>query len=72
LLLHLGEHQGAYRPWWNKILVEVYGWESKTAAITVTNKQDAPSDSIDPERHMLSVEVADDPHGSDLEIRKVN
>jgi alpha-glucosidase len=72
LLIHLGEHQGAYRPWWNKIQVEVYGWDSATAAITVKNKQDAPSDSIDPDRHMLSVEVADDPHGSDVEIRKVN
>jgi alpha-glucosidase len=72
LSLHLGEHQGTYRPWWNKIQVELFGWDSANAAITVKNKQTAPMDSIDVDRHMLSVEIADDPRGSDVEIRKVN
>jgi alpha-glucosidase len=73
LLLHLGEHQGTYRPWWNKMQVEVFGCDSANAAITIKNKQTAPpADSIDAGRHMLSVEIADDPRGSDVEIRKVN
>jgi alpha-glucosidase len=72
LSLHLGEHQGTYRPWWNKIQVELFGWDSASAAITVKNKQAAPMDSIDVDRHMLSVEIPDDPRGSDVEIRKVN
>jgi len=70
--LHIGEHQGAFHPWWNKIHVELYGWDSAAAAVTVENRKDAPTDSIDADRHILSLEVLDDPRGSDLEIRKVN
>jgi alpha-glucosidase len=70
--LHIGEHQGTFHPWWNKIHVELYGWDSVTAAVTVENSKDTLTDSIDAGRHTLSLEVVDDPHGSDLEIRKVN
>src|SRR6202022_970922 len=27
LVLHIGERQGAFHPWWQELRVEVYGWE---------------------------------------------
>ena len=72
LTLHIGEHLGTFHPWWNRIRVEVYGWDSTAASAGLKGKPSGPSTSIDTGNHMLTLEIADDIHGSDLEIHKSN
>jgi alpha-glucosidase len=71
LTLRIGEHQGTFHPWWNRIHVEVYGWDSAAATVTVNGNNDPPA-SVDTNRHMLSVELDDQIHGCELDIRKSN
>src|ERR1700730_4219063 len=72
LSLHIGEHQGAFHPWWNQIHVEVYGWDSAGATVTLKGRPSRPTASIDANRHVLTLEIPDDIHGSDLEIHHAN
>ena len=71
LTLRIGEHLGTFHPWWNRIHVEVYGWDSAAATVTVNGNSDPPA-SVDTNRHMLSVELDDRIHGCELDIRKSN
>jgi alpha-glucosidase len=71
LTLRIGEHQGTFHPWWNRIHVEVYGWDSASATVTVNGNNDPPA-SVDTNRHMLSVELDDQIHGCEVDIRKSN
>jgi alpha-glucosidase len=72
LSIHIGEHQGAFHPWWNQIHVEVYGWDLAGAAVTLKGRLSRPTASIDANRHVLTLEIPDDIHGSDLEIHHAN
>jgi alpha-glucosidase len=72
LLLHLGGHQGTFPSWWNRIHVEVYGWNSASADVSVKNKPSELSPSVDAARHVLTLELTDDAHGADLEIRNAD
>lgn len=72
LSLHLGEHQGSFHPWWNQIHLEVYGWDSPTAAISLKGKQVTPVDSVDASKHRITFDLSDNIHGTDLEIRSSN
>jgi alpha-glucosidase len=68
--LHLGQHQGAFHPWWNQIAVDVYGWDARTAEVTLAHGgSDAPHASIDSARHVVSFTVTDDGQGIDLQVR---
>jgi alpha-glucosidase len=69
VLLHIGKHQGTFRPWWSKIHVEVYGWQFPGGVASVRNDPSVPEVSVDATRNMLSLDLADDGQGSDLEIR---
>jgi alpha-glucosidase len=69
VLLHIGKHEGTFHPWWNKIHVEVYGWNFRGAAATLRNSPSAPEISVDAARNVLSLDLTDDGNGSDLEIR---
>jgi len=70
LRLHLGQHQGAFRPWWNQIAVEIYGWDAATAAVTsARGGSNVPHASIDRARHVVSFTVNDDGQGIDLQVR---
>jgi alpha-glucosidase len=71
LTLRIGEHQGTFHPWWSRIHVEVYGWDSAAATVTVNGNNDPPA-SVDTNRHMLSMELDDQIHGCELDIRKSN
>jgi len=62
------ERQGKYLPWWKTIHLEVYDWQSPSAHVTLKHKPDELSDSVDPARHVLTLELNDNPRGSDLEI----
>ena len=72
LTLRIGEHQGSFHPWWNRLHVEVYGWDSEAASVTVNGSTNDPAASVDAHRHVLSVELDDEIHGSELDIRKSN
>jgi len=70
--VHIGEHQGTFQPWWNQIQVEVYGWDSAAAGVSFKGSPSTPTVSIDTTRHVLSLEIPDEIHGSDMEIRNSN
>jgi alpha-glucosidase len=70
--LHVGERKGKYLPWWKTLHLEVYDWQSPSAHVTLKQKPDKLSDSVDPARHVLTLELSDDPRGSDLEILRAN
>jgi alpha-glucosidase len=71
LTLRIGEHQGTFHPWWNRIHLEVYGWDSATGTVTVNGNAD-PAASVDTHKHVLTVELDDETHGTELDIRKSN
>jgi alpha-glucosidase len=68
LSLHVGDRQGRFHPWWNRIHLEVYGWDSATAAITLRGTPVALASKIDGERQILTLDLSDELHGSNLEI----
>jgi alpha-glucosidase len=70
--VHVGERQGKYLPWWKTIHLEVYNWQSPSAHVTLKHKPDELSDSVDPARHVLTLDLNDDPRGTDLEILRAN
>jgi alpha-glucosidase len=70
--VHIGEHEGAFRPWWTQIQLEVYGWDSPNAEVGSGSATSKYKTSVDPVRHVLTLEIPDDIHGGDLEIRKAN
>jgi alpha-glucosidase len=65
LKVHIGQHEGSYRPWWTELRVEVYG-QNSGATYTLAGKTGQAN--LDPEHHMTSVTIPDDGRGSDLEI----
>lgn len=69
--VHIGEHQGPYRPWWNQIHIEVYGWESGNGKAT-QDKTDGPAITVDEKRHMVSLDVPDDGKGTNVDIEFAN
>jgi len=66
--LHIGRHEGTFRPWWQELRVEVYGWNANASYRVPAGKGDARPAIIDPAHHMVSVVVPDDGRGTDLEI----
>jgi len=72
LILHIGERQGSFPPWWNRIRVEVCGWDSVAASVSLGGKAIERMASIDRAKHALSFEINDQSHGSELEIRLLN
>jgi alpha-glucosidase len=72
ITLHIGEHQGTFRPWWQQMHIEVYGWKQPSASVDVAGVPLNLVPSIDSTRHVLSLDVTDDVHARDLEIRVAN
>jgi alpha-glucosidase len=72
LSLHIGEHQGSFHPWWNQIHLELYGWDSPTAKVSLKGKPNPPTASIDASKHRITFDLSDDIHGTDLDIRNSN
>jgi alpha-glucosidase len=70
IAVHLGEHQGKFRAWWNQIHLEIYGWDSAGAQFRTKGAETHPRNSVDSSRHVLTVDVADDQQGQDFEIRR--
>jgi alpha-glucosidase len=72
LSLQIGEHQGSFRPWWNQIRVEIYGWDSATGHVSVNARPNGPNASVDTSKHLLTFDLNDEGHGTALEIRSTN
>jgi alpha-glucosidase len=72
LSLHIGEHEGPFHPWWNQMHVEVFGWDAPTAKISLKGKASAPAAAVDATKHLLSFDLGDEIHGSDVEIVSTN
>ncbi len=72
LVLHIGEHQGTFHPWWSQIHAEVYNWDSEKAAVNSRTKQAVPTPTVDVTSHKLTLDFTDDSHGIDVEIRRAN
>ena len=70
--LHIGEHQGPFRPWWSQIHVEIYGWDSSTGHVRFKTGPNPLDASIDGSKHVLAFDLKDEGHGTDLEIRNSN
>jgi hypothetical protein len=52
--------------------VEVCGWDSVAASVSLGGKAIERMASIDRAKHALSFEINDQSHGSELEIRLLN
>jgi alpha-glucosidase len=70
--VHVGQHQGSFHPWWNQIHLEIYGWDAPGARASLNGNAYAPNAAIDASRHVVTIDVPDEVHGADLEIRKSN
>jgi alpha-glucosidase len=69
---HRGERQGSFHPWWNQLHLEVYGWDTPNAAVTLRGSSDPPRAAVEPAKHILTVDLPDDAQSADLEIRRSN
>jgi hypothetical protein len=72
IALQIGEHQGTFHPWWDRIHVEVYGWDSEQGTVTLKSGSSIPNSAVDSTRHVLSVDVPDSTRGDVLIIRSSN
>jgi alpha-glucosidase len=70
--VHIGKHQGSFRPWWNQIHLEIYGWDALAAGASLNGNANALSTTVDTSGHVMTLDIPDDAHGADLEIRKPN
>ena len=67
LKLHVGRHEGTYKPWWKELQVEVFGMSSGSPRVLGTGG--SPLKAIaDPQHHSISFVIADDGRGDDLEL----
>jgi alpha-glucosidase len=66
--LILSPHEGSYPAWWKQIRAEFYGWNAQRATI-LSNDGDPKQISVTPLPHGVSVTIADDGKGTDLQLR---
>jgi alpha-glucosidase len=65
--LHIGPHEGTYKPWWKQLRVEVYGWTFSTIHVLASGTVE-PATTLDPIHRIVSFVTPDDGRGTDLEI----
>jgi alpha-glucosidase len=65
--VHIGAHQGTFRPWWKQLQLEVYGWQADKVEV-VLNNTGKPTAHADLNKHVAIIEVPDEGKGADLEI----
>jgi len=70
--VHIGAHEGSYRPWWNEIRIELYGWSASAAQVNVRKRPGTSTAMIDATRHTAAVHVPDDGKEMDIDFRNVN
>jgi alpha-glucosidase len=70
--VHIGKHEGSYRPWWNEIRVELLGWNTSTAQVKTQNGSATSPSQIDSSRHTVVFNVPDDGNGMDIDFRSAN
>jgi alpha-glucosidase len=67
LRLWIGEHKGAYRPWWQQIRVEVYGWLSRTNTVSLNGNSVDAGLTTSPGKMILA--IPDNERGALLELK---
>jgi alpha-glucosidase len=72
LSLHISEQQGTYQPWWKQIHLEIYGWDAAKADVKVHGAPNKIPSSIDTTRHVLTLDVPQQVHGTTVELRATN
>jgi alpha-glucosidase len=70
--IHIGNHEGSYRPWWKKVRIELYGWNASSAQVNVRSKPVRSAAQIDATRHTATINVPDDGDGIDVDFRTTN
>ena len=70
LVLRIGERKGTFHPWWKELHVEVYGWDSPVPSVSVNGKPSQLAPSVDPNRHVLTLDLATDTSAEAVEFRK--
>ncbi len=70
--VHIGKHEGSYRPWWDGIRIEIFGWSASTAQVKTQNRSAASTAQIDASRHTAASNVPDDGKGMDIDFRSAN
>jgi alpha-glucosidase len=70
--VHIGKHEGSYRPWWKEIRIELYGWSASTAQAKAPRTPASLAAQVDTTRHTATVTVPDDGDGMDIDFRSAN
>jgi alpha-glucosidase len=70
--VHIGQHEGSYRPWWKEIRIELYGWSSSTALANVGKNPGSSAVTVDAARHAAVLNVPDDGNGMGVDFRNAN
>lgn len=65
LRVHIGKHEGNYQSWWKQVRVEVYGWHANDTNVFLNGRRS----SVSANSERMSVELADDGHGAEIEFR---
>ena len=67
LKLHIGQHEGTYKPWWKELQIEVYGIDSGSPRVLGIRWAHLKA-IADAQQHSISFAIADDGSGADLEL----
>ena len=64
--LHIGAHEGSYKPWWTQLSVELYGQDMAASYRSSTGTEAV----LDSEHHRIVFAVADDGRGKEIEVSR--
>ena len=67
LKLHVGPHEGRFKPWWTELQVEVFGMSSGPHRVLGPGGADLKA-VADSQHHSISFVIRDDGRGADLEL----
>jgi alpha-glucosidase len=69
--VNISEREGAFKPWWTKIEVTLFGWDADGANVTLQGTRVLTA-KVDRRNHSVAVEVPDQPSASSIEFSLAN
>lgn len=66
--LHIGRHEGSFRPWWKQLRVEIYGWNAGAPRVTM-NGTVVSNATVDTKRQTVTLEIPDEGRGADIDVK---
>ena len=66
--IHVGSHEGSYRPWWHQVKLEVYGWAGEAAPTAMVGGKALPV-SKDASAAAWDILLDDRGKGAEVELR---